>query len=108
MELLSILRTEGEMGMTERDEIIKGLESQLNDLQKYADADEAVTLTQCRAKDIVALLKEQETVKPKKIKDYKPPMYILYEYMCEKCETPMLEKQPFCMGCGMAVKWNDG
>ena len=79
--------------MTERDEIIKGLESQLNDLQKYADADEAVTLTQCRAKDIVALLKEQETVKPKKIKDYKPPM---------------LEKQPFCMGCGMAVKWNDG
>ena len=54
----------------------------------------------------VALLKEQEVVKPKKVKGYRPPIYTLYEYECEECKTPMMDKQPFCMGCGKAVKWN--
>jgi len=48
--------------MIDRENVIKWLESQLDDLQKYADADEVVTLTQCQAKDIVALLKRQEAV----------------------------------------------
>lgn len=47
--------------MTDKEKVIKGLESQLDDLQKYADADEVVTLTQEQAKDICALLKEQES-----------------------------------------------
>lgn len=51
------------------------------------------------------LLKEQEAVEPKKIKGYNPPMYTLYEYKCEKCESFMLNKQPFCMGCGKPVNW---
>ena len=55
--------------------------------------------------DALALLKKQEAVKPKKIKGYYPPMYTLYEYECEKCETPILNQQPFCMGCGQKVKW---
>lgn len=57
--------------------------------------------------DTIALLKRQEAVKPKKAKGYYPPMYTLYEYECEKCETPMLNQQPFCMGCGRKVEWND-
>ena len=47
--------------------VIKGLESQLDDLSKYADADEVLTLTQDQAKDILNLLKRlelAETVKP--------------------------------------------
>lgn len=48
--------------MTEGDEIIKGLESQIDDLEKYADADDVVTLIQRQAKDIVALLKEHEVI----------------------------------------------
>lgn len=46
--------------MTDREKVIKGLEIQLDDLQKYADSDEILTLTQEQAKEIVALLKEQE------------------------------------------------
>lgn len=40
--------------------VIKGLEIQLDVLQKYADSDEMLTLTQEQAKEIVVLLKEQE------------------------------------------------
>ena len=54
---------------------------------------------------ILSMLKEQEAVEPKKIKGYNPPMYTLYEYECEECKTPMMNKQPFCMGCGKPVKW---
>ena len=57
------------------------------------------------ATKILALLKEQDAVKPKKVKGYNPPMYTIYEYECEKCKSPMMNKQPFCMGCGQAVKW---
>ena len=55
--------------------------------------------------DAVTLLKEQEAVEPKKVKGYNPPMYTLYEYECKECKTPMMTKQPFCMGCGRKVKW---
>ena len=55
--------------------------------------------------NVLVLLKEQEAVEPKKIKGYNPPMYTLYEYECEECKTPMMNKQPFCMGCGKPVKW---
>ena len=44
----------------DREKVIKGLEIQLDDLQKYADSDEILTLTQEQAKEILALLKEQE------------------------------------------------
>jgi len=57
--------------------------------------------------DIYAMLKEQETLKPKKIKGYYPPMYTLYEYECERCKSPMLNGQPFCMGCGQGMNWNE-
>lgn len=49
--------------MTDREKVIAGLESQLDDLSKYADADEVLTLTQNQAKDILTLLKEQERKK---------------------------------------------
>ena len=54
---------------------------------------------------LLDLLKEQEAIKPKKVKGYNPPMYTIYEYECEKCKSPMMNKQPFCMGCGKPVKW---
>jgi len=48
--------------MPDREKVIKGLESQLDDLSKYADADEVLTLTQNQAKDILSLLKERESL----------------------------------------------
>lgn len=50
--------------MTDKEKVIAGLESQLDDLSKYADADEVLTLTQNQAKDILALLKEQKAKQP--------------------------------------------
>lgn len=50
--------------MIDRKKVIAGLESQLDDLSKYADADEVLTLTQNQAKDVLALLKEQKAKQP--------------------------------------------
>ena len=55
--------------------------------------------------DVIAMLEEQEAVEPKNVKGYNPPIYTLYEYECEECKSPMMSKQPFCMGCGRKVKW---
>ena len=46
--------------MIDLEKVIAGLESQLDDLSKYADADEVLTLTQGQVKDLLAQLKEQE------------------------------------------------
>ena len=64
-----------------REKIIKGLEIQLDDLQKYADVDETITLTQEQAKDIIALLKEQDN--------------------CENCAIAIEDRQPIvrCKDC---------
>lgn len=56
--------------------------------------------------DAIAMMKEPEAVKPKKVKGYNPPMYTIYEYECEECKSPMMNKQPYCMGCGRRVIWN--
>lgn len=48
------------MNMADMEKVIKELEIQLDDLQKYADADETLMLTQEQAKEIIELLKEQE------------------------------------------------
>ena len=42
------------------EKIIRGLEIQLEDLQKYADSDQPLLLTQEQAQEIISLLKEQE------------------------------------------------
>jgi len=41
-----------------KENIINGLEIQLEDLQKYADNDQPLSLTQEQAQEIIALLKE--------------------------------------------------
>ena len=46
--------------MVDREKVIYGLEIQLDDLQKYADNDQPLTLTQEQAQEIISLLKEQE------------------------------------------------
>ena len=97
----------------DREKVIKGLEActgEKNDCAghtcPYWDYDEDAG---CRIRmelDALAMLKEKDTVKPKKTKGYNPPMYTLYEYECEKCNSVMMNKQPFCMGCGRRVIWD--
>jgi hypothetical protein len=57
--------------------------------------------------DAIALLKEQEPVKPMKIKDFPMPIYCHFNYECENCKTVMLKDQPYCAGCGKPVKWDE-
>ena len=46
--------------MLDQEKVIKGLENQLEDLKKYADNDQPLSLTQEQAQEIISLLKEQE------------------------------------------------
>lgn len=55
--------------------------------------------------DIVALLKEQDAVKPKKVKGFNPPIYLHLSFICENCKTDLITNQPYCSGCGRPVKW---
>ena len=91
--------------IVDREKVIADIEEQItwirdNDFHKFPGWGHAVLAMQ----DAIALLKEQEAVEPKKVKGYNPPMYTLYEYDCKECKSPMMNKQPFCMGCGRAVK----
>jgi len=86
--------------MPDREKVIKGCENWVNNHK-----DEDLLLAYSSVVELLALLKEQEAVEPKKIKRYNPPIFTLYEYECEKCKSPMMNKQPFCMGCGRSVRW---
>lgn len=92
--------------MPDREKVIKGLETQLDDLQKYADSDEMLTLTQEQAKEIVALLKEQEI-----------GHWIFLEncsnsgVYCSECHTKVFDNYPFkkkfsyfCPHCGTRME----
>lgn len=93
--------------MPDREKVIKGLECQLDDLKKYADSDEVLTLTQDQAKDILFLLKEQEAVEPDVDSER--------TCSCGNCGTtvgyyPVGSSVPeklckYCPECGQAVKW---
>ena len=50
--------------MIDKEKVICGLEIQLDDLQKYADNDQPLSLTQEQAQEIICLLKEQEPIAP--------------------------------------------
>ena len=81
--------------------VVRQLELQLDDLQKYAADDELLILTQGQAKEIIALLKEQEAVEPKV-----EEMGTYRLYRCPKCHKCFLfKKQMYCDQCGQAVKW---
>ena len=91
--------------MIDLEKVIAGLESQLDDLSKYADVDEVLTLTQGQVKDLLALLKEQEPVEPSVGDSNEPVMYGSWWYRCGKCKMPIDYGDRFCRRCGQAVKW---
>jgi len=98
----------GRMTMPDLEKVIKGLESQLDDLSKYADADEVLTLTQGQAKDILALLKEQET------EDIGRGILFLCKtcgygfddiFVNDESKYPLVPR--YCPNCGRKVKRDD-
>ena len=100
-------------GMNNWKKIINGLEIQLEDLKKYADNDQPLSLTQEQAQEIIAILKEQNenighwvvlkncsndgvycSECQTKIFD-RYPMKKKYSYFCPHCGARM-EGQPVC------------
>lgn len=99
------------MKRMDMDKVIEGLEIQLDDLQKYADADEMLTLTQEQAKEILALLKEQETKYPvcekcgNKI-DHINTSAFKYDGSDSDCSIPITyNKENGCVSFSTSQKW---
>lgn len=57
--------------------------------------------------DAIALLKEQEAVKPGKDNDGTPEPYIAWWYVCGNCSWPIDMTDRYCRRCGRSVKWDD-
>lgn len=97
--------------MNNKEKIIQGLEIQLDDLQKYADENEMLSLTQERAKEIISILKEQNAVAP----TFKQEEDGIFVWCCGSCGAYMYhiydgidkakEYAKYCRQCGKAVKW---
>ena len=85
--------------MLDQEKVIKGLENQLEDLKKYADNDQPLSLTQEQAQEIISLLKEHEPVKPR----YTPKS--IYSWECGVCAEPFDRIANYCPECGRKVKW---
>lgn len=100
--------------MVDREKVIKGLEACLPphdpdcDLCPYDSID-----LRCRAKlrnDVMALLKEQELVKPKKENRYidfdgEGHPYNPETYDCGACGKELPWKVNYCPECGREVNW---
>lgn len=56
-------------------------------------------------RDAIALLKEQEAVKPKVVNA--DDFLWAHWYVCGSCENPIDPEDKFCRHCGKAVKWDD-
>lgn len=92
--------------MNDKEKIIQGLEIQLDDLQKYADADETLSLTQEQAKKIISVLKEQEIGHWIVLKNCSNA-----GVYCSECHTKVFDNYPFkkkfsyfCPHCGTRME----
>ena len=59
----------------------------------------------CPYKGILALLKEQEAVEPRKKDDGNPQPWTAWWYVCGDCGQEIEYHDSFCRWCGRAVKW---
>lgn len=77
------------------------LETAINEAGEFKD----VRLSKEDAACILALLKEQEAVKPRLGGTEYHDGHSSFWYRCGKCETRINYGDKFCRCCGQAVKW---
>ena len=88
--------------MIDREKVISNFEHEVNKTHDRGWG--IVDLSIEDAKEILALLKEQEPVKP--ITDNGA---VFRTYACGNCKTYFyLRQQKYCAICGRAVKWDEG
>jgi len=89
--------------------VINGLEIQLEDLKKYADNDQPLSLTQEQAQEIIALLKEQEAVEPRRdancVMMFRCGVCGEYVGFIDSDPGDPNEQDNYCRNCGRKVKW---
>lgn len=87
-----------------REKVIEGLKQHRDGRFHSCDNCPYVNVTNCQFKlysDALALLKEQEAVRPKYV-DGKRNHFI----KCGKCNTDLMRGMKYCSYCGRAVKWD--
>ena len=84
--------------MIDREKVINGLEWILNDIEENGHGQISYYADEIR--EDIALLKEQEAIKPKEI---------AYAWRCGKCDEYLTaienHRIRFCPYCGQEVKW---
>ena len=98
--------------MVDIDKVIKGLRCIKGDYIpcascEYANADGYGRGDRCKrqcASDAIELLKKQEAVTIKKIKDN---AFGVYGGICPKCKNWIQSPHSYCGFCDQAVKWDD-
>ena len=89
-----------------RDEIISGLEREIKSIRREPRGKMlGIFMTADEAEDIIALLKEQETVEPTVSGAEEYDGHGSWWYQCGKCKMPIDYGERFCRWCGMRVKW---
>lgn len=108
--------------MVDRDKVVKGLECCIEKLDTVVNRTHGFNCIACPyfrkceainslvglplARDVFALLKAQEPVKPRREDAWPAPIF-----SCGKCgaclQTTPYYKAKYCFDCGQAVKWND-
>lgn len=95
--------------MPDRDTVIRGLTAIQDEAydrwvhQQYHE-DVLVTLVKENISDALALLKEQEPVKPTKEQIFSS----IFGWVCGACSLPFIsDNYKYCPHCGRKVKWDD-
>ena len=89
--------------MTDRKKVIKEYEEFVDKYECFSSSDDYVLEMH---KAVLALLKEQEAVEPRKENDGVPQPWTSWWYVCGDCGQEIDYHDRFCRWCGRSVKWD--
>jgi rubrerythrin len=86
-----------------KEELVKRFDDYVRYFNAYctSDAEDHEML-----KAVLAMLKEQKAVEPKKENDGNPEPWTAWWYVCGDCGQPIDRMDRYCRRCGKQVKWD--
>ena len=76
----------------------------IHDLEQCLDDSVAAVVPADTVREVIALLKAQETVEPKK-NDVELAGLRTWDWACPECNCILTYRANYCSCCGRAVKW---